>query len=89
MNNTQLEDVTDRVIRIKMAAVDKLVEEMVEPLRVRENPEKLIGKPYERWTPIDLKLLGIVYGEKESNPLSNFILKKAIEKVAKLEAEVV
>lgn len=77
----------DEVISLKMKAVDKLIKELIEPLRVTDNPEDLIGKPYEQWTSQDLERLKMVYGTKEPNVLSNFIFKKTYERVKELESE--
>jgi hypothetical protein len=73
------------VIDLKMEAVDKIVKEIIEPLRVTDNPEELIGKPYETWTAQDLQMLKSIYGEGNNTPLTNLIFKKTYERVVELE----
>ena len=87
MKETQLTQAIEEVIRIKLKAVDLFVEKYIEPLTDVGNPEKLIGKPYEQWTPDDLQRLVLIYGEGEPNILSDFIFKKEYEKVKSLEEE--
>ncbi len=89
MKDTQFTKAVDKVIALKMEAVDKFLEKYIEPLAELGNPEKLIGKRYEEWTPEDLKQLAQIYGSKEPNPLSNFLFTKQYEKVKALELEVV
>jgi len=66
---------------------DEYIEEISGQLEDVGNPEKLIDKPYEQWTPQDFQLLSQVYGTKEPNPLSDLIFKKEYEKVIELEKE--
>ena len=70
-----------------MAAVDRLVEELVEPMKDVGNPEALIKKPYEQWTPEDMQMLIQIYGTAEPNPLSDLVFKKEYAKVKALEEE--
>jgi len=76
----------DRFLEVKLKAVDKLIEELIEPLADIGSPEKLIGKPYETWTPQDLSMLAQIYGKQEPNPLSDLIFKKEYSAVLELEA---
>jgi len=87
MKKTSLDKSIDAVLEIKFAAIDRLVEDFIEPLSVIDNPEKLISKPYEQWTTQDLQLLKTIYGEGENTPLSNLIFKRTYERVKKLEIE--
>ena len=87
MKQTELTEAIDRAVAVKMKAIDKIIEELVEPLADVGNPEKLIKKPYESWTPEDLTLLSQVYGEQEPNPLSELIFRKSYDNVKKMEAE--
>ncbi len=88
MNETLLTEAIDRVISQKLKAVDAILEQLIEPLGELGNPEKLIGKKYEEWTPEDFQSMAKVYGQVEPNPLSNLIFKKEYEKIKVLEAEV-
>ena len=76
-----------RVIALKLAAIDVLVEKMIEPMEAIGSPESLIKKPYEQWTPEDLQNLIMVYGQGDKTPLSNTIFRKEYEKVKELEAQ--
>lgn len=87
MKTPQLVKVADLIVEKKMKAIDLLVEQMIEPLSDVGNPEKLIKKPYEQWTPEDLQRLTMIYGTKEPNTLSNFIFNREFEKVKQLESE--
>ena len=87
MKETQLTKAVERVVALKAAAIDKLTEEMIEPLGDVGNPEKLIGKPYEQWTLQDKQILSQIYGTEEPNPLSNLIFRREYDKVQKMEAE--
>lgn len=78
----------DRVIALKMKAVDVVVQNVIEPLLEFGNPEKLLGKPYDLWTQQDLARLSQIYGVKEPNALSNLIFRREYQKVRELEEEV-
>ena len=88
MKKAALDKAIEQAVNFKLAAVDRLIEELIEPLEVTDNPEDLLGKPFEKWTPQDLELLKRVFGDKEPNRLSNFIFKKTYERVKAMEAEV-
>lgn len=77
-----------QVIDLKMRAVSVIIKELIEPLRVTENPEELIGKPYEQWDiPEDLNLLEQVYGSSDDTPLAKLIFDKKYKRVKELESE--
>lgn len=86
MKQTPLTLAIDRLIALKLKAVDRLVEELVEPLADVGSPEKLIGKKYEQWTKEDTDFLGKVYG-KEPNALSELVFKKVYQAVKEMEKE--
>ena len=77
----------ERVVAMKMEAIDLMVEQMVNPLSDVGNPEKLIGKNYDSWTPEDLMRLTEIY---KPNPkvLDNLIFRREYEKVKAMEAQV-
>ena len=77
----------DEVVTLKMQAMDRIINELVEPLADVGNPEELIKKPYEQWTPEDLTMLIKIYGRQEPNPLSNIIFRKTYERVKQMEEE--
>ena len=79
--DSNLVKAADEVINFKMKAVDSLIEELVEPLEKIGNPEKLIDKPYELWTPQDLQSLYQIYGMGNDTPLTKLVVKKSLEKI--------
>lgn len=79
--------IIDEILDVKFEALDIVLKEMVEPIRVVDNPETIMGKPFEAWTPDDLEFLKIIYGTEEPNILSNFIFDKTYERVKTLESE--
>jgi len=83
----RLNQVVDRVIEAKLKAVDRIVEEIIDPVGDVGNPEKLIGKKYEQWSPDDVGRLSQVYGTGDKTPLANLVFKHIYEKVKQLEAE--
>jgi len=87
MKKSTLDKSIERVLQIKMEAVNYLISDLIEPLEVNDNPEELLGKHFAQWTPQDLELLKKVYGTAEPNVLSNFIFKKTYERVKTLESE--
>jgi hypothetical protein len=87
MDKSRLDKAIEQALGLKLAAIDKVVADMIEPLSVTNNPEELIGKSFEQWTPQDLTMLKSIYGNKEPNILSNFVFKKTYERVKSLENE--
>ncbi len=85
MNN--LIQVIDEVVELKLKAVDRIIEEFIDPIGEIGNPEKLIGKKYEEWNPQDVQRLSQVYGTGDDTPLSKLIFKRVYDKVKQLEAE--
>lgn len=85
MDKTDLEKAMDKAIKVKLEAVDKLIEELIEPLEKLGSPEALIGKSYEMWDGQDFQLLASIYGQGDNTPLSNLVFKKEYEKVLQLE----
>lgn len=85
MKETLLTQAIDKALAIKLLAIDKIIEEFVNPLADVGNPEKLIGKSYEQWSPEDLSILSRIYGTKEPSLLSNLIFRKTFERVKELE----
>ena len=85
MKETQLTKIVAELIKEDLAVMDEIVEEDIEALGDIGNPEKLIGKKYEEWTPQDLQMLGQIYGSQEPNRLSKFIFNKEYSKVQELE----
>ena len=87
MKKSPLVRVMDKVVDLHMKVLDKLMEELIEPIADVGNPEQLIGKPYETWTPQELQQLIQIYGTREPNPLSDLVFKKTYERVKEMEEE--
>ena len=85
MKEVDLSKAVDKVVAIKMEAVDKLIKDLVEPLADVGNPEKLIGKKYEDWTGEDFQTLSRIYGQGDDTPLARLVFDREYEKVKKLE----
>ena len=85
MKKAQLSESADKVVALKLRAIDIVVERMIEPLEDVGNPEKLLGKKFEDWLPEDIQRLIMIYGTKEPNPLSNLIFRKKYAEVQELE----
>ena len=88
ITQTPLTKAVDKTVAVKMVALDALVTLLIEPLTKVGNPESLIGKPYEEWTPDDLQKLIGIYGQKEPNPLTRTIFRHEYAKVQDLESQV-
>ena len=89
MKDTTFTEAAREVIELKMQVIDEYIQDIIEPLTQVGNPEQLIGKKYEDWTPQDLQLLGKVYGNSNDSPLSKLIFNKEYSKVKTLEQEVI
>jgi hypothetical protein len=87
MSESKLSAAIDRVVEIKLKAVDRWIDEVIDELEKFGNPEKLLGKPYEAWTPQDLQVLGQIYGDGNDTPLAKLIFKKHYEVVTDLEKQ--
>jgi len=87
MTETALDKRMARVIALKLKVLKRFHDEYVAPLERFGSPEKLLGKPYELWTPQDIQMLGQVYGSGNDTPLARLIAKKEWEKTKAGEAE--
>lgn len=87
MKKPDLVKATERVVALKVKAIDQIVNELVEPLSDVGNPEKLIRKEYSQWDADDLALMIKIYGQSEDSPLTRTIFNRTYEKVKELEAE--
>lgn len=85
MKETVISKAVDEVIALKLASIDIMIRNLVDPLGEVGNPEKVIGKSYEDWTPEDFQKLVSIYGQKEPTPLSNLVFKKEYAKTQMLE----
>jgi len=78
----------EQTVALKMKAIDVVIKDLVEPLSDIGNPEQLIKKPYEQWSPQDLQMLGKIYGQGNDTPLARTIFNKEYDRVRQLESEV-
>lgn len=85
MKQSSLSIAMDKAVKLKLEAIDKAVSVLIEPISNVGNPEQLIGKPFETWTPEDLQNLVNIYGEQNDSILSRFIFRKKYEQVLALE----
>jgi len=86
MRHSDLIESIDESLALLLDVADDYIDEIAEELAVVNSPEKLIGKPYEQFTPQDFQMLSQVYGD-EPNQLSNLIFEKSYKKVKELEEE--
>ena len=87
MKETNLQRAFPIAVEREKKAILHFIKTEIQPMGDFGNPEALIKKPYEMWTPQDLALLGQIYGP-EPNHLSKFIAGKEIDKMYAAEAEV-
>jgi len=85
MKETPFTEAMKELIEFDIAIMDEFISEEIELLEDIGNPEKLIGKKYEDWTPQDLQMLTQVYGDDSA--LTNLIFKREYETVRELEAK--
>jgi hypothetical protein len=88
MKSTGITKGTEQAIEIALAATDRMLEEYILPLTDFGNPENLLGKVYDEWTPQDIGQLSQIYGTGSESVLATFIARKEIEKMLGLEAQV-
>jgi len=81
------EKIAAQVLMPQVKAIEIIMGEITEPLKALQNPETLMGKPYESWTEEEVQLLSTIYGPGD-NPLNRLIMKKKYEKILTLESEV-
>jgi hypothetical protein len=82
-------DLVNEVLKEELEVIQEVITEDIEPLVKFGSPEKLIGKPYEFWTPVDKQLLAQIYGNDPNSPLVKLIVSKEFDKLQALKAEVV
>ena len=85
MKETALTEAVNDIIEIKLSAIDEFLEEIVEPIENVGNPEKLIGRPYNTWTPEDMQRLITIYGSAPDSPLQKFIFNREYQHLIELE----
>ncbi len=75
------------MLKADLEILDALVEKEIKPIADLGNPEKLIGKKFEEWTPEDMALLTQIYPNNNdpSNPLNKVVFEHTHQ--AMLDAE--
>jgi len=85
MKKDELVATIDQTLGLLLEVADDYIDEIAEELAVVASPEKLIGKPYESWSPNDFNLLSQVYGDGNDTPLSKTIFNNEYKRVLELE----
>ncbi len=67
-----LNSVIAEMIEEDLALLDELIEEEIKPLADLGDPEKLLGKKFEEWTPEDMALLEQIYANNPK-PLNKVV----------------
>lgn len=88
MKKDSLTLATERMDAVFAKALARLEAELLEPLADVGSPEKVIGKPYEDWTPEDMQKAVMVWGTGSGTPLDNLVFKKKVAELDTLRAEV-
>ena len=88
MKDTLFTLAVEQVIQEDIKAIDAVIQEDIEPLAKVGNPETLINKKYENWTPQDFQTLTNIYGQGDDTPLARLIFNKSYEELKTLESEV-
>jgi hypothetical protein len=83
---TPFEIALKQYLEIQTKVVKQYVESYIKPLTILVNPETLMGRPFETWTPQDHQKLQIVYGPGK-NPYTQLILEKQVAMVQQMKAE--
>lgn len=83
-----LDKAANKVVELNMKAIDIYEREFIKPLIDEiKNPEKIIGKKYQEWTPQDLQMLTQVY-QATPQILNDFIASKEYDSLVALQMEV-
>jgi hypothetical protein len=82
-----INEVSDEIIKLYDEVAKEVIEEIEKDLEDFGNPEKLLGKPYELWSPQDKMVLAQIYGTGDS-PLERLVFRKEYEKMKQAEQEV-
>ncbi len=85
MKDVALTSAVKEVVALKMSIVDEYIEDVVEVIENVGSPEKLIGKPYDMWTPQDIQMLTTIYGKGDFSPLQKVIFNREYKHLQELE----
>ena len=73
-------ELVDRVIKEKKKEADEYIKKYIDPIAEIGNPEKIINKPYNSWTPEDIAALKGIYVYSPEK-LEHFINRKEVDKL--------
>lgn len=79
-------DKVDTIIEEAKKDADDYIKLNIDPIAKIPNPEKLLGKPYEIWSPEDTEVLKRVYVYSPET-LQTFINKKEVDRYLALSAQ--
>ncbi len=82
-----IKEIAEEVNKLCQSVMEEILQEVTKELEDFGNPEKLIGKPFEQWTPQDMQLLGRIYGDDPNNPLSKLIFNRMYQNVLEKEKQ--
>ena len=77
----------DETLALLLDVADEYLDGITEQFENVGSPEKLIGKPYESWSPQDLQMMIGVYGTSDDSPLAKLIFREKYKEVLELEKE--
>lgn len=86
MDEKEFIAVIDEAIKEVGEILDEIFKEYIDPLTEFGSPAKVIGKPYEQWTPADHARAQAIKPEWYEN--GGYVARKEVDAVLKLEAEV-
>jgi|WetSurMetagenome_2_1015567.scaffolds.fasta_scaffold442314_2 hypothetical protein len=84
---SEYEELVAEIVAEDMELIQEVIKEEIAPLVKFGNPETLIGKPYELWTPQDLQMLSQIYGTGDT-VLSRLVFNKQYDKYETQHGEV-
>jgi hypothetical protein len=88
MDKNVLDRAIEKVVDLNIRAIEIYERDFIQPIIDEiKNPEKVIGKKYETWTPQDLQLLSTVY-QTMPHILNDFIAKREYDNLIALQTEV-
>ncbi len=79
-----LNSMITEMIEEDLALLDELIEEEIKPLADLGDPEKLIGKKFEEWTPQDMAFLEQVYANNPE-PLNKVVFDHTFQAMTEAE----
>ncbi len=85
MKNIALTSATEEVVALKISVVDEYIEEVVDAIGDVGNPEKLIGKRIDLWSPMEWEFMFAIFGKGPESPLWKVYFNREYEHLQELE----